>query len=99
MFTRRDYLKGHCSYDEYYLQFLNPALVDFIRKKIGTETILKTNNLNDIPLHVWDELIFHIKALIQSDVIIETQEGWSIATGVCVAKRAAKFIKDAHNAN
>lgn len=98
MYTRRDYLYKKCDHDQYYSQFVTDSIINLVERRIGLDTILDSTDewFNDIPLKRWDELVFYIQPLVNSEVIIKTQEGWSISTGVCIAKQAAKMLREQH---
>lgn len=94
MFTRRDYLYTRCSFDEYYSQFITAAVIQYVDNRIGHTNIInsKDENFNDIDIRSWDRIVYNLKPLIDDQVLTEAQEGWSLMTGVCIAKMAAKLI-------
>jgi hypothetical protein len=70
------------SHQEYYAQFVTKSILDTVRRCIGTSRILKSEDqhFNDIDLKSWDNLY----------VI-----NWgSLSDSVCVAKAAARIIKE-----
>lgn len=99
MYTRRDYLYKRCDHDQYYSQFVTDSILALVERRIGLDNILDSTDewFNDIQLPRWDELSFYIKSLVDPQVIIQTQEGWSISTGVCIGKQAAKMIRESRS--
>jgi len=94
MFTRRDYLYTRCSFEEYYSQFITSEVIEYVDAKIGHTNIInsKDENFNDIDIRNWDKIVYNLKPLVDDQLLIEAQEGWSLMTGVCIAKMAAKLI-------
>jgi hypothetical protein len=56
LFTRQELLKGQCTHDQYYSQFLSPGYLDRIAQQIGQARIVASAHahFNDIPLREWD---------------------------------------------
>lgn len=94
MYTRRDYLYSRCSFDEYYGQFITDEVLQYVDNRIGHINIInsKDENFNDIDIRSWDRIVYNLKPLIDDQILTEAQEGWSLMTGVCIAKMAAKLI-------
>lgn len=61
-YSRRDYMAGKCSLDEYYKQFLEPWVFDRVLGEIGMAALLASTDphLNDIPLYKWDALAVQV---------------------------------------
>lgn len=98
MYTRRDYLYTRCTFDEYYGQFVTLEVLSYVDSKLGNDIILSEDETcGNIQLHNWDRLVYNLKPLVSDQVLIETQEGWSLSTGVCIVKMAAKQLWRAHN--
>ena len=92
-FTRKDYMTGKVSHDEYYAQFVTEMTKEIVRSSIGMEAILasKDPHFNDIPLKNWDSLhpvILRTSGRDCTDVHWDT-----LGTSVCIAKCAARMIK------
>lgn len=95
MYTRRDYLYARCSFDQYYGQFITPEVIQYVDTRIGHDNIINSEdeNFNDIKLIYWDKIVYNLKPLVDDQLLTEAQEGWSMSTGVCIAKMAAKLIR------
>lgn len=98
MYTRRDYLYKRCDHDQYYSQFITDSILALVEQRIGLDNILDSTDewFNDIQLTRWDELAFYIKSLVNPQVLTEAEEGWSMSTGVCIGKQAAKMLREKH---
>ena len=98
MYTRRDYLYKRCDHDQYYSQFITDGIMALVERRLGLDAILDSVDewFNDIPLKRWNDLSFYIKPMIDIQTLIKTQEGWSMSTGVCIGKQAAKMLRDKH---
>lgn len=59
-FTRKQYLAGDCTHDEYYGQFVNAHTLRYIGRRFDANELsvayAKDRHLNSIPLAVWDAL-------------------------------------------
>jgi hypothetical protein len=105
MKTRKQYMNKEVSHQDYYAQFVTETILDTVRSRIGTKRILKSTDphFNDIPLQLWDNLAPAIrmtcgKSLSVSNASTCSREvklgGVSLSDCVCVAKAAAKIIKE-----
>lgn len=58
MKTRADYMAGRISHEDYYSQFVTPAILETVAKSIGRDRIKASTDphFNDIPLHLWDRV-------------------------------------------
>lgn len=108
-FTRKDYMADPChavgneadraaAHRRYYAQFVTPYVLSLVRARIGVDRIKASTDrhFNDIPLRLWDQL--H-PALVQGVANIGAKIngagfGVSLSDIVCVAKEAAKQIKE-----
>jgi len=85
--TRKDYMKGKATHDEYYAQFVTPYIKKVVVASVGVKAIKSSidPHFNDIGLIVWDRLAPFIRQSI----------GYTSALSdcVCVAKQAAKQFK------
>lgn len=102
-YSRKDYIQGICSHGSYYTQFCTQSVISAVKTCIGQERILASTceHFNDIPLHLWDGLHKHLgllsgTALGQSNKATYGREEltYSLSDTVCVAKQAAKIIKE-----
>jgi hypothetical protein len=98
MYIRRDYLYTRCSFDEYYSQFVTSEVLSYVDSKLGNDIILSKDDIFEhIGLREWDRLVYNLKPLVSDQILTEAQEGWSLMTGVCIVKVAAKLIWRNHN--
>lgn len=106
MYTAKDLRDKVCSHDEYYKQFVNQAIINYVGRIIGIEIIKNSTDehFNDIPLVRWDALNVGIQQLLDKDFykkchnITYAEEYknsflWSLSQAVCIAKAAARVIK------
>lgn len=98
MITREEYMSGELTketHDRYYKEFLTPNLVQFVGDCIGFDKIKGSTNkhFNDIPLRNWDAIVPNVLNM-SYPMIKKKGEDRSVSTGVCIAKAAAKFIRD-----
>lgn len=94
MRTREQYMKGQCTHEEYYDQFVTGWIVDAVKRSIGFERIGTScdPHFNDIPLNQWDNLYRTIAD--QSERALRSAgDGLSLAGSVCIAKAAARRIR------
>jgi hypothetical protein len=93
MYTRQQYLKGDCTFSDYYSQFIN----DNIRNTVNTmkDQIIKSKDrsFNDIPLKKWDFLAPGIYGEIKTP-LEEAGDYLTLSGAVCVLKAAAREIKE-----
>ena len=97
MKTRKDYMSGVVTHREYYGQFVNNQIKQLVSNSIGMKSIInsKDKHLNDIELSRWNRLSFSIKQICGDKLrLINGPGGVSLSDTVCVAKEAAKQIKD-----
>jgi len=94
MWTRKDYINEKCSHQEYYGQFYTHQLVDYIRRTVGEKRIKKSKDkyFNDISLSVWDAQAVTVRRMVGD--ISKYGESWTLSTAVCIAKEAARRIRD-----
>ncbi|NUX98748.1 hypothetical protein [Paraburkholderia youngii] len=105
--TRQEYMERYSGaskaeqeamFREYYAQFVGPYIRSFVKSCIGEDRIKASTNphFNDIPLAEWDRLdavIRPIGARINKE--INGASVWSLSDTVCVAKEAARQLKEA----
>lgn len=110
-FTRKDYMAAPSpeAHRRYYAQFVTPAVLQLVRSRIGGKTIKQSTDphFNDIPLSRWDALESSLRLLclscmgdINGPVSVnatgQRSISWSLGDAVCIAKEAARQIKDDH---
>ena len=100
--TRKQYMAGEATHDEFYKQFANPSLISYVANRIGRDRIKNSTDasFNDIPLIQWDSLS-SVSALIDRDKWREATGHdnartypWAMSDQVCIAKAAASIIRD-----
>lgn len=104
--TRKQYMDDYSALDDagrvalhraYYAQFVTPSIIDYVRQLIGEQAI-KTSvdpHFNDIALSKWDHLDILIRPIgARINKEINGQSAWSVSDTVCVAKEAARQIKE-----
>lgn len=97
MKSRKEYMKGEISHDEYYSQFVNDDIIDYVRRTIGEERIKESKDkyFNNIPLRLWDNMQGDIVMMCGRKLKDVSNGGVvSLSDCVCVAKQAARMIKD-----
>lgn len=85
-YTREQYLNNECTHHEYYKQFVTKGAIECVKRAIGKDRIInsKDEHFNDIALKLWDNLYIPIPNGVDG----------SLATKVCIAKCAARMIKE-----
>lgn len=93
MITRKQYMEGACTYDEFYRQFVTADTIRRVVTAIGKDKILASTceHFNDIPLPLWDALVPRLPG---SELVTRAETFYTLGTGVCIAKQAAKMYKD-----
>ena len=92
LLTRKEYMDGDVTHDQYYNQFVTQDIMDTILVSIGVHSILESTDphFNDIDLKRWDRCA----VLLEDKVKWPKDDGPSLAGLVCVAKAGAKeFIR------
>lgn len=96
-YTRKQYMSNPqpCTHQEYYQQFVTPALRGMVADFIGKERILASTdeNLNDIPLKKWDALSTMVTLQVGHLIGAANNGGISLSDCVCTAKAAARMIQ------
>lgn len=92
MFTRKNYLEKKCTHSQYYNQFLNENLENYIADYIGKEAILKSNfeNFSDIELTKFE--VCHTAGVNQK--MRELGDYLTLSGVVCINKQACKNWKN-----
>lgn len=86
-------MAGRATHQEYYEQFVTPAICNQVQHDIGIRALRHSHDehLNDIPLHLWDAIALRTRVEV-SPKLREAGDFWSSATGVCIAKVAARML-------
>jgi hypothetical protein len=94
MYTRNDYITGQCTHEQFYGQFVTAPILHYVQLKIGLEAIVnsKDDAFNDILLEKWDEAGLAIRSCRMTMKLDDADN--SVSTGVCIAKEAARQIKE-----
>lgn len=107
-FTRTDYMSSPvhaqgteeeraAAHRRYYAQFVTPSIKHLVMSRIGVDRIKASTHphMSDIPLKEWDNLDSAIRPTGASiHKKINGVCAWSLSDTVCVAKEAAKQIKE-----
>ena len=92
MITRSDYLDGNVTHREYYGDIVaNLPQLMLPGAEAIKKALRKDENLNTIPLTVWDDLGQQQKAVIGREVCKRTNGGCSLSDLVCVLKEASRL--------
>jgi hypothetical protein len=95
MFTRKDYLAGNCTHEQYYNQFVNQTVKNYVVKAFGIEKIKNAysqdKSLNSIPLQLWDNIGIPVE---MSNKLKEHGDSYTLAGQVCILKAAARQIAE-----
>lgn len=110
LFTHKDYMDKKCSHREYFAQFVTNGTLNAVSRSIGKDRIVASTDphFNDIPLRKWDALTgygnrniygtisggFHATLPCNYNRIKEAGEWATAATLVCIAKEAARQLKE-----
>ena len=106
--TRAQYLNREVDHETYYDQFVNKAVRDTVSLCIGESRIKASTDehFNDIPLENWDRMSFHklrdgtVVPAILPDWCLQAVSkangsgGYSLSDVVCIAKAAARQIRN-----
>lgn len=80
----------------YFSQFASKEIVSFIAGKFSPQELVdaykKDQHLNNIDLPIWDDLARAIYPWIDHELLKTTGQFWSLSTGVCTCKAAAKIL-------
>lgn len=97
MYTRQQYLNKKCTHREYYKQFVDNAVLKVVEQRFTLDRLRRAyeedENFNTIHLMYWDNLtrglLYNWNVL---DVMDKTGETYSLSTGVCILKAAARIL-------
>lgn len=106
-YTATQKSNGECSHNDFYGQFVTHQMKCVVISKIGHSAVVnsKDPHFNDIPLKQWDALSSAMCQLLDSykwkrlhNTTYEERDKWkfiwSLCSGVCIAKQAARMIKE-----
>lgn len=94
---RSEYIAGNVSHADYYGQFVNESVIRTVEGYIGKAKIVASTDphFNDIPLEKWDALQPAILSIVGTKLgEANGTGGVSLSDTVCVAKAAARVIKE-----
>tara|TARA_R100001129_G_scaffold177621_2_gene152643 strand:- start:2053 stop:2451 length:399 start_codon:yes stop_codon:yes gene_type:complete len=94
MHTRKEYMSGDCTHQQFYEQMVTDEIKEGVRKSIGLGRIMHSTceHFNDIPLSFWDTLGWNLSGAIDPQIKAASDHP-SLAGRVCVVKAAAKMLK------
>ena len=94
MHTRKEYMSGDCTHQEFYEQMVTDEIKEGVRKSIGLFRIMDSTceHFNDIPLSFWDTLGWNLSGAIDPQIKAASDHP-SLAGRVCVVKAAARMLK------
>lgn len=107
-YTREQYMNKECDHDTFYSQFVTDGVKWLVlnHPHIGKERIIASTNphFNDIPLQHWDSLKDSVRMSISTKKFMRLSwpnysgKGvmWSLCEAVCIAKQAARMVRDAN---
>lgn len=96
MYTRKQYMQKEVTHHEYYSQFVDDQVLSLVRECIGMRDIKasKDPHMNDIPLQRWDSMYPELRYLKAQQMLVADPGGMSLSDGVCIAKAAARILKE-----
>lgn len=97
--SRKDYEeKSSENSRQYWNQFVNDSIINIVRSSIGGDNIKNSvdQHFNDIPLQKWDVLAPSINQCVSRKLLKDTGESLALSTSVCIAKAAARKIKESN---
>ena len=83
------------THEQYYGQFVTKEIKEAIIRRIGKGAILMSNDphFNDIELGIWDNVLTPVSPSIRK-AIKAAGDQFSLSSLVCIAKEAARQIKE-----
>lgn len=93
-FSSAENSESHLHHRRYMAQFVTSAILEYVGRAIGIDAIKASTDqyLNDIPLYRWDIISPRINSMAAA-MRRKTGECASLATGVSIAKEAARQIR------
>ena len=96
MITRAQYMNNEVTHRQFYGQFVTPEFKQVVSNTFGKEILAqcleKDQNLNNIPLAIWDGLAGGYESQLYADKLRLVGDGPSLAGAVCILKEAAKQV-------
>ena len=92
MKTRKEYLDGKCTHEEYYGQFVSRVTKYRVLAHIRMDKLKKSKDehLNDIPLRIWDNASNNFPHV--STKMEECGDYLTLAGCVCIIKESARQL-------
>lgn len=97
-FTRAQYLNQECTHEQYYNQFVTPAIKSLVKNSLGLDKLKEAyeagESLNTIPLTKWDSMSQFIgkDPYFLNVPMKEVGDFLTLAGIVCIAKAAARQL-------
>ena len=93
-FTRKQYMEGECTHDQYYDQFVTQDLKNTVLRSIPEKQIVmsRDESFNDIPLRSWDWLA-RLNP-VEPKKFKELGDFTTMAGQICALKAAARQIRE-----
>lgn len=92
MFTRKQYLNGECTHEQYYEQFVTAQIKDLVLRMFGREELSmafqRDPHLNNLPLRKWDALAPYVNC---REAMKPCGDFPTLAGQVCILKTAARM--------
>jgi len=104
-YTRVQYMAKECTHDQYYGQFVTPALRNIVIARIGKQRMIDSTDkyFNDITLKQWDDMKDIVRMSINTKKFMRLTwpdyKGpnvvyWSTSDAVCIAKQVARMVRE-----
>lgn len=90
--TRKEYMDGKVTHNEYYETIAAESGISFEHSEKLAEikaALVEDEHLNNIPLKYWD-MLSSMAYYSTAPVLKAHGDSWSLAGGVCIAKAAAR---------
>lgn len=97
MKTRKQYLDGECTHEEYYGQFVTREIRQLVSRTFTVPRLVASPDphFNDITLRRWDALAGSLGK--PTEAALRDRGDWlSLAGAVCILKEAARQVVEAH---
>ena len=93
-FTRKQYMEGECTHNQYYDQFVTQDLKNAVLRSIPEKQIVmsRDESFNDIPLRSWDWLA-RLNP-VEPKKFKELGDFTTMAGQICALKAAARQIRE-----
>jgi hypothetical protein len=94
LFTREDYMSNKCTHQEYYRQFIFPAIKSYVQSKYSKEFLKKCyeedknlNNIGDDWFNKFDQFSeAHKEQIAKINTEINGKSTYSLCIGTCAIK-------------